>query len=496
MPALAMALGLLGGCHGLTPGPLNYPPVPAIVCPPLAVDPPPPACPNPPAAAAEVPPAGLPEPSPIDLPSALRLVNAQNPQVALARERIREAFAVLERAEVLWLPDLELGPEWLRHDGQIQRFNGEIRTVSRSSLWVGGGPALNLDLSEAIFTPLAARQVVVAREAGAAEVTNDQMLDAAIAYIDLLQVFAEFRISDETLANARRLLEITESHEKSGTGAPADTARARTEVEMRERERTSLIARAGVASARLVRVLQLPPDQQLRPVEPALVPIALVPEKAPLPELLAQALMSRPELEENRALIRAALERWRAAKVAPLVPNLTLAYAAGGFGGGPNAYFSDFNGRSDFTAAAQWQLTNFGLGDLARTRERRSQWAQVNFRQAALEARVSAEVMEAFSVAFARRREMASAQRAVAAARDSYRLNEERVRRAPEQGRPIELLQAIQALNRARLEYLQVVADYNRAQFRLYTALGTPPLCALQSAADLPITEPTAPPSP
>jgi outer membrane protein TolC len=96
-----------------------------------------------------------------------------------------------------------------------------------------------------------------------------------------------------------------------------------------------------------------------------------------------------------------------------------------------------------------------------------------------------AEVVAAFRVAYARRRALTAAQQAVEAARESYRLNEQRVRRAPEQGRPIELLQAVQALARARLDYLFTVADYNRAQFRLYTAMGNPPLCALDTAAQV-----------
>jgi hypothetical protein len=38
---------------------------------------------------------------------------------------------------------------------------------------------------------------------------------------------------------------------------------------------------------------------------------------------------------------------------------------------------------------------------------------------------------------------------------------------------------AIVSLNQARVQYLAAVVDYNRAQFRLYTALGQPPFCAL-----------------
>jgi outer membrane protein TolC len=99
-------------------------------------------------------------------------------------------------------------------------------------------------------------------------------------------------------------------------------------------------------------------------------------------------------------------------------------------------------------------------------------------------------------VTFAKKHELGAAQREVAAARESYRLNEDRVRRAPDLSRPIELLQAIQALAQARLDYLQVVADYNRAQFRLYTALGNPPMCSLDRATTLRVEESTVPAEP
>src|SRR5262245_36618743 len=46
----------------------------------------------------------------IDLPTALRLADAQNPEIAIARERIQEALAQQDRANLLWLPNLDFGP--------------------------------------------------------------------------------------------------------------------------------------------------------------------------------------------------------------------------------------------------------------------------------------------------------------------------------------------------------------------------------------------------
>src|SRR5262249_25040461 len=43
------------------------------------------------------------------------------------------------------------------------------------------------------------------------------------------------------------------------------------------------------------------------------------------------------------------------------------------------------------------------------------------------------------------------------------------------EGLPIELLYSLRLLVRGRAAYLNAIADYNRAQFELYVALGNPP---------------------
>jgi len=46
---------------------------------------------------------------PIDLLSALKLTDAQNPTIGVARARLEEAYARLEQAQVGWLPNLFAG---------------------------------------------------------------------------------------------------------------------------------------------------------------------------------------------------------------------------------------------------------------------------------------------------------------------------------------------------------------------------------------------------
>jgi outer membrane protein TolC len=289
------------------------------------------------------------------------------------------------------------------------------------------------------------------------------------------------------------MLKVVDAHHAAGLLPAADLARAQTEASLREREYLESQGKVRVVSAQLAELLNLPPETYLAPLEPALAPVRLVPEDAPLEALVAQGLASRPELAETSAYSRAAFERWRAAKWAPLLPGMQLNVAAGGFGGGPNDFFGNFDGRLDVAAGAVWRFESLGLGDLARMRERRSQYAQTTLYQQAVAAEIGRQIVAAATVAQVRRQELTAAQRAVQAARESYRLNLDRARTAPEKTRPIELLQAVQALARSRLDYLQVVADYDRAQFRLYAALGNPSHAALDHAECVPVAEPVTP---
>ena len=70
---------------------------------------------------------------PINLGAALRLAAASNPTIGFAEARVRIMRARLDLASVLWLPDLSLGANYYRLDGQTQNQHGETFTVSRNT---------------------------------------------------------------------------------------------------------------------------------------------------------------------------------------------------------------------------------------------------------------------------------------------------------------------------------------------------------------------------
>jgi hypothetical protein len=156
---------------------------------------------------------------PIDLPTALRLANAENLQIALAREQIRQAWAQLDRAQVLWLPSLRAGMNYDKHEGFVQRGSTGVMTeVSRDCFYAGAGagvvetgtPAVpgvyaNFQMADAIFQPLAARQAVGAQQWAATAVTNDILLQVSQSYSKLLQAAGDVVIALDAQRDAEEL---------------------------------------------------------------------------------------------------------------------------------------------------------------------------------------------------------------------------------------------------------------------------------------------------
>src|SRR5690606_26260706 len=108
----------------------------------------------------------------ITLPAALALTDANAVDIQIADERVRAAAAQLDRANLLWLPNLNMGVDYFRHDGQIQDIVGVVFSTNRSSLLVGLGPQMTLPTAEAIYAPLAARQAVRAASANVRAAKN------------------------------------------------------------------------------------------------------------------------------------------------------------------------------------------------------------------------------------------------------------------------------------------------------------------------------------
>jgi outer membrane protein TolC len=446
-----------------------------------------------------------PDEMPIDLGGALRLGGVNNPQILLARQRVVEAVALRQLAAAQLLPSLHLGASYDDHNGNLQQSSGNILKVDRNSLYFGAGASAvgagsvtipgvfwAGNVSEEIFTALSARQEVEVRRLASRAVENQMLGRIGATYSELLRAEGQAAVARRVLEEAREVERLSKVFWEAGQGKESDYQRARSERQQREAALRLAEGQVPLASARLAELLNLSPTCRLRALDDKVIPAQLVPDPIPLPELLALAILNRPELQERQAVIRQALLALKGARVLPFSPTVILGLSYGGEGGGSNLVhqipgtdpfslgdprFGRFAERLDFDAVLFWTLQNLGVGNAAQIRLARSRLGIAQLQFVERLDRVRAEVANAHARVHARFAQIATAERAVREEMDAFRADTIGVR--GNIGLPIELLESLRLLARAREAYLNAIVDYNEAQLELYVALGQPPADAL-----------------
>lgn len=421
----------------------------------------------------------------LNLPTTLAMIAADHPAVGIARWRVQQAYADLSAAEVMWLPSIQAGLGFHRHDGHYQASNGDIVDVNRNSFQFGFGsgatgagttprPGLvaQFHLADAIFQPAIARATAYARGHDAGAVLNAQLRDAGLGYINLVAAHQNIRIVEDSRTRIGGLAKITSDFEQAGEGLRSDSQRTQAELRLLDARVAEAKQNAAIASSRLAQTISLDGPATLVPMDTFLVQVDMV-DANDAPSVLVQTgLQMRPELKASQALVAAACEGYQREKYAPLVPSVLLGFSNTGFGGGLGNHLDRVDGRYDLDAALSWQVRNLGLGENAARQRASARIQQAKFEKLRVMDQVAQEITEAAArVKFAAQR-IKMTQEAIESSQQSYELNLARIQDG--EGLPIEVLQSIQAMESASRAYLSAVSDHNRAQLQLQWALGFP----------------------
>jgi outer membrane protein TolC len=436
-----------------------------------------------------------PEVQPIDLDTALRLAGVQNPELNVARQRVLEAVAMRQLAAARFLPSINPGTSYDAHNGNLQQSNGNILSVNRSAVYVGAGadavaagtvniPGVFLGGNTAvvIFNYLESRQLVRQREFDNIAVRNQVFLRVALAFSELLRSEGRRAVALQAREEAQAIAKLTADYAVTGQGRYADANRAATDLQRREAYLKQVESELLTSSARLCQLLNLDPSIRLHPTDAYVVPHPLVPDPIAVGELIALGLLRRPELAAQRASVIQGLLLLDGAKALPFSPTIYLGYSAGGFGGGSNLVrpiFGGFGGRSDFDAIAYWTIQNLGVGNVALIRGANANLRVRRFEQIEMLNRVREEVAEAYARTHARYAQIETNESAIQSGLLSFTQDLTRIRYRSRDVLPIELLNSFQLMANARIDYIDAIVDYNRAQFELYVALGQPPANSL-----------------
>jgi outer membrane protein len=412
------------------------------------------------------------EPLKIDLASALRLADERNLDVAIYYQRIEAASATLTQSRVLAVPTIRFGGSQDQHHGTIQDVAGNVIDADHAARFVGAGAALSVNIADAIFQPLAARQNLDAVRASANVNRHQVLVDVATAYLSLLRARAATQAVAAALERANDLAALTASYASSGEGLLADAQMAAVQPLYWQQQVLAARETVEAATASVIQLLHLEPGVAIEPTEETIPTLELYAGEENLETLVARALDSRPEREQLDALVASSEESLKAQRYGILIPSVSLTYQSGQFGGAPGSSIENVDHRDDLNLQLYWQLDSLVFGHRARVVAQEAQLREIGLQRDKLRDAIAAEVRAAYASTQSRRAELPLAEAAVARATDAYALHRERI--YDRLGLPLEALQAMQSLATAELANIDAVVSYDLAQIRLHTALGNP----------------------
>ncbi len=403
----------------------------------------------------------------VDLSTVLRVAVAQNIEIQQARQRVEASRGQYEASVEAIFPVIAPTIAGSHLQGINQNANGTLTTANFTNFF----PALSvqwiINPGQVIYDIVASKRRLIASgqqaQAGELEITRR----AAVQYYDLVLAQARVSTARQAVNEAQELLRIESLRMKAGTGLQADELRAQAALAGTQQDLVAALNDFYQLSVVLTLTLHLDPTITLVPKTGRMNQTMLVRDDLPIDELLAAAVRYRPDLEAIRTLLQASEADKNAVIWGGFGPQFQAAYMAGGLKTHVMGQTTALHGQQRVAGSAgfNWGLSTFGQIKSARANR---QLAALNV-DAQVD-QVRAEVIAAQQGSNAAAKLIPAAAQQVAAAEEALRLSQENLRAGTMI--TLDVLQAENAADTARLQYAAAVVHYNQSQVNLLAALG------------------------
>ena len=388
----------------------------------------------------------------------------------IAQQKLEEAKGVEQQHVLAFIPTLTVGMGYKNHEGALQDVAGKVFDVSKQSYSLGGTASLDLNLGDAWYKRLAAKQKAAA---AASEVETQRLTSlarAAAGYFELVRAQSIVAVAEEAVRISEDYGKQVSSAVKAGVAFKGDALRVDVQTRRNQLDLEKAKGAAKQASVQLAAILRLDPVVTLRAAEGEPTGLKLVSANTDAAALVTKALAKRPELVKQQAEIAAARHSLQSAVKAPWIPSLTAQVFGGGFDGGTGGNTRGLRNSEDYFVGLSWKIGAGGLFDKGRTHAAEAKVKQAELESAQVKEAIIAEVVSAQEQARTLAKEVIAAREGVKAAEENNKLTHERQEFAV--GIVLETVLAEQELTRARTDYLNAVTASNTAQYLLMRALG------------------------
>lgn len=404
---------------------------------------------------------------PIDLPTVLRLVQTKSLPVAHDKIVAKIQGNTYYRSLSDMLPDFSPTYTHSRFQGVIQVFGNQTVQVYQTRIT----PQMQFTMTvypggQQLFTALAAKRRYAGAKVQVQETLQQQLADAANEYYTLLGGYIQVENLRIGIQEAQSQVALNEARLKAGVGTRLDLARA--ESELAQQENTLIRAQNAQSQAEqaLLTRLDLDPNISLVPTQIVAQPQVLVPMTMTTDELVARAILRNLGLKGNEIEIQA-LRREGWSILSRVIPSVTLQTYLNETG---PSYDKLGEGRFGGLTISTSLFENLGTALPLDYRRNRLDIARQQNEGKQLLRTVQNQVITAYLDSKSSAQSILAAQDELAAAQEAYRLALGRYRAGL--GIYVDVLDAQNSLNTARVTLANAILSFNRAQVTLLDAMG------------------------
>lgn len=401
----------------------------------------------------------------VDLPTVVRVAMTRNIDIKDAQESIEASRGVYESSIGAVFPSLTPNITALGIQGALSTTSG-LALASFTHFFPAAAIEWVINPGQVAYNVIASKRRLEASELQDQAIVLETTRLAAVQYYDLVLNQAQVSVAWRAIKEAEELLRIERLRLKTGTGLPADELRAEAARAGKQQDLLSALNGFYDASIALTVTLHLDPTVMLVPRAGTMKQATLLREDQPIDDMLVTAVRYRPDLEAVRALLAAA----EADKGATIWGGLGPQVQAKGILATrpPAGRLVDTEYRQPIyttTAGFNWSLASFG----------RIKSAAASTNIAALNVdrqldKVQAAVVTAHQASLTAAKLIPKAKQEVAAAEEALRLTQKNLQAGT--GLTIDVLQAQDAADQARLRYATALVHYNESQINLLASLG------------------------
>ncbi|MFY7999996.1 MAG: TolC family protein [Candidatus Kapaibacteriota bacterium] len=402
----------------------------------------------------------------ITLGEVLERAGADNLLIKESEARYTLALANEMRTGAWFMPSFYAGAGVYGASGTVMNARGEFfQNVSPNNASIVGGIVGEWRFADAVYaTKAAAYRSEAAREDIAAQ-RNRTLFSAVGAYFDIAAAQERMRLLGETTTLNERLLTQIELQQGAGLSYKSDVLLVKSSLSRLRVLSQQAAAEVYRRSAELSAALNIEEPHLIIASDSAFFPIPLNDTLA-LEALTKEALLLRPELRSFQNEVAALREEATAFSTGRLLPSVTLNLSTTLLGSVPAPEF----GRAASTLGITWSAP---LADMLGRGQAQQVETLLGLRKAQTEVlanQIEREVGAFIGALAMLRPALEYAREGMSAAREA--LEQSIGRQKLGTAKPFEVLQAYDYVTRAQGDYVQIVSEYNKAEYGLFLARG------------------------